>query len=112
MKREPGYYWVKVKNDPETVGDLEILMGYMSPKGQWVICYFDGEGWNYWNKNLYDIYEDYFEQINETRILSPDEDNPGGSLGNLLGTKYLLIKHVDETDQQFIQRIKDLNNIK
>ena len=54
MKREPGYYWVKEGN-----------LG-------WSIAYFGGLYW--WFVGLkYDYEDSEMDEINESRILSPDE---------------------------------------
>lgn len=75
MKREPGYYWVKIKGDTSTKGDLDILMGLLSPVGKWVICYYSVLGWEY---RHFDIDEHHFAEINEARILSPGEVDEDG----------------------------------
>lgn len=55
MKRETGYYWVKYS-------------------GEWCAAYYDGAYWSL-QKWLIDFKDSDFTEINETRILNPDEHN-------------------------------------
>lgn len=54
--RETGYYWVKYKD-------------------QWFVNYWSGMSWmEYTKKPMAMFFEDFdFTEINETRILNPDE---------------------------------------
>lgn len=70
MKREEGYYWVKVKSRGGST------YGGTYPK--WIIRYYyppneeleDDEYWRDGLENLYNPDEDYIE-INENRIMPP-----------------------------------------
>lgn len=55
MERKEGYYWVK-----------HIYNG-------WFIAWYDKNG--DWEVNREYLLEDLLEEINENRILSPDESN-------------------------------------
>ncbi len=57
MKRETGYYWVK-------------------RDGEWLTQFFKDDLW-YDSIYCYEsaLCDNYFDEINETRILNPDEKN-------------------------------------
>lgn len=72
-QRQPGYYHVKFKGDTATRGDMDIIMGYCYPgPDKWVIGKYDPSDGG-WSIDGYDIGEDYFSEINETRIVEPGE---------------------------------------
>jgi len=63
MKRETGYYWVKCVPDREDDTEWEIAYYEVLPnRNVWTIMWFEDE-----------FKDDAFIEINETRILSPDE---------------------------------------
>lgn len=73
MNRKEGYYWVRLKDDSATAGDLDILMGLMSPKpGDWFIAKWLERDLE-WEIGTYALMDGYFSEINKTPILSPDE---------------------------------------
>lgn len=71
-QREPGYYWVKFNGDAATVGDMDVIMGLCYP-GQniWVVGFCNENG--IFEIAGYDISDYYLSEINETRILPPNE---------------------------------------
>lgn len=71
MNRELGYYWVKAKQDAESQGDFDCLMGLSTPN-DWAPAKWNG---NSFELGHYDMGEHLFE-INENRIFSPNEESP------------------------------------
>ena len=55
MKREPGYYWVKLRY-----------------ARRWSIAFWSGGYWVKWGSRYRGVDND-LQSINETRILNPDE---------------------------------------
>lgn len=68
MYREIGFYFVKAKQDDQTQGDLDILMGLCTPN-EWTTAKWTGVCFKIGN---YDLGEHLFE-IDKDRLLNPDE---------------------------------------
>lgn len=54
MSRQPGYYWVKINS-------------------KWCAEWYDGERWEVTEVMGYTVTDNAFTEINENRILPPDE---------------------------------------
>lgn len=63
MIRETGYYWVKM---PEFTWAEDHAP-------DWEVCYFFEEKWYSTSYATVDFADEHFYEINETRILNPDE---------------------------------------
>lgn len=61
MRRNKGYYWVKLKHD----------IKWFKKRGEWAAALWIGESWLLLGQEYWD--ED-FMGINESRIKTPDED--------------------------------------
>lgn len=92
MEREKGYYWV-IRNDYT----------------KWETVFFDGRKfWLLDDEDRYGDYSDsYFKEINENRILAPNEVISTGEAWNLI---YLLAKD-SKANTEFIAQMKSRYDI-
>lgn len=75
MIRENGYYWVRL------------------PNADWEILFYDGSVW----ENQEGFTDNKIEEINETRLLSPDEQGLWGAASpiGVNNTQTFVFKHSD-----------------